>query len=149
MIILIPKSARSSSGHIPMGLSVAFAFLAITFTAQGLFTRNPLWTLGGLLFSLLTGWQLLSRFGPSLKTPSQIKLQITPEVLTVISGPPDAPMRRHWPRAAISRIRSEPPMLNVYLKNRDAPVRLLSGLEPAELDWIADQIRIKWGIEKY
>jgi hypothetical protein len=144
MTILIPRSAPVSGGWIPRGLVVAFAFLAVTFTAQGLLTRNPLWSIGGLLFFLLTGWQIVARFGPALKTPSQIKLQISAEVLTVTTGPAEAPMSRHWTRSAISSIRAEPPVLNIYLAGRDTPVCLLSNLEPAELDWIAEQIRVKW-----
>jgi hypothetical protein len=148
MTILIPRSARTARGWVPGGLAIAFAFLAVTFTAQGLLTRNPLWSIGGLLFFLLTGWQILARFGPALKTPSQIKLQISPEILTATTGSSEAPMSRHWPRSAISSIRAEPPMLNIYLTGRDTPVCLLSDLDPAELVWIADQIRVKWGQEK-
>jgi hypothetical protein len=146
--ILIPRSTGASGGCVPGSLVVAFAFLAVTFTAQGLLTRNPLWSIGGLVFFLLTGWQILARFGPALKTPSQIKLQISPEALTVTTGSAEKPMSRRWTRSAISSIRAEPPMLNIYLTGRDTPVCLLSDLDPAELEWIADQIRAKWGHQK-
>jgi len=148
MTILIPRSIRGSGGCVPGSLAVAFAFLGVTFTAQGLLTRNPLWSIGGLLFFLLTGWQLLARFGPSLKTPRQISLKITPETLTALTGSPESPMSRHWPRSTIIRIRAEPPKLNLYLIGRDTPVCLLSDLDPAELEWIADQIRVKWALGK-
>jgi hypothetical protein len=148
MTILIPRTARTLGGWVPKGLSVTFAFLAVTFTAQGLITRNPRWSIGGLLFFLLAGWQLLARFGPALKTPGQIKLQITPEFLTTTIGSAEAPTSRHWPRSTISGVRAEPPTLNIYLTSRDTPVCVLSDLEPAELLWIAEQIRITWGIGK-
>jgi hypothetical protein len=147
MTILIPRSARAA-GCVPGSLSVAFAFLAVTFTAQGLLMRNALWSFGGLLFFLLAGWQLLARFGPSLKNPSQIQLQISPEVLKMTTGSAETPVSRQWPRSTISEIRAEPPKLNLYLIGRDAPVCLLSDLDPAELNWIAEQIRVKWIQEK-
>jgi hypothetical protein len=147
MTILIPRSARIAGGWIPTGLMIAFGFLAVTCTAQGVLTQNPRWFIAGLFFFVLAGWQLLAHLGPMLKTPSQIKLQITQEFLTATIGSAEAQTSRHWPRSTISSIRAEPPKLNIYLTSRDTPVCILSDLEPAELLWIAEQIRVRWGRE--
>jgi hypothetical protein len=141
MTLLIPRANRR---QIPGGWTAAFGFLAITFTAQGFLSGNRLWSAGGFLFFLLTACQLLFRLGSSLRNSGEIKLQITPDVLTAITGPAEAPMHRHWPRSAISSIRAEPPKLNLYLASRQPSVCLLSGLDPAELAWISDQIHRKW-----
>jgi len=62
MTIIIPKAADSSGGG-SWAAAAAFAFLTVTFMAQGLLSGNLLWTGAGFFCLLLTGWQMLALRG--------------------------------------------------------------------------------------
>lgn len=149
--ILIPGNYGSSRGCIAGSFSAAavFAFLTVTFIAQGMLSKNLLWTGGGLFFFLLTGWQLLALHVLPRANSSRIQLEITPELLARITGPADAPQRRQWLRSAVADIRVEqepaaPPELRIHFNDGQPAFCLLSGLDPDELWWMAEQIRLKW-----
>jgi hypothetical protein len=39
-----------------------------------------------------------------------------------------------------------PPGLSLYFSDGKPPVCILSGIDPAELNWIAEEVHIKWGL---
>jgi hypothetical protein len=151
MTIIIPKAADSSGGG-SWAAAAAFAFLTVTFMAQGLLSGNLLWTGAGFFCLLLTGWQMLALRGLPGGKSGQTKLQITPDQLAKITGPANAPQRQQWPRSAVTDVRvdpesdSKPPSLTLHFSDGKPPVCILTGLDPAELNWIAEEIHIKWGL---
>jgi hypothetical protein len=151
MTITIPKAAGSTSGG-SWAATAALAFLTVTCIAQGILSGNHLWTGAGLVCLLLTGWQLAALRGLPGGTSGQTKLQITPDQLAKITGPANAPQRQQWPRSAVADIRvdpesdSKPPGLSLHFGDGKPPVCILSGPDPDELNWIAEQIHLKWGL---
>lgn len=138
LTITIP---RPSFGSTSSGIAVAMAFLGIVFLAQGVLTRNPLWSVGGIFFFLLAALSFAIRLRAVTKSGGEINLKITDESVAVTPSP------RPWPRQIISAIRAEPPKLNLYLTTQSAPVCLLSHRDPAELLWIGDQISTHLGLQ--
>jgi len=97
-------------------------------------------------------WQMLALRGLPGGKSGQTKLQITPDQLAKITGPANAPQRQQWPRSAVADVRvdpesdSKPPSLSLHFNDGKPPVCILSGPDPAELNWIAEEIHIKWGM---
>ncbi|MGA2441233.1 MAG: hypothetical protein ABSH08_09745 [Tepidisphaeraceae bacterium] len=151
MTITIPKAAGSSPG-VSWAAAAAFSFLTVTFIAQGILSGNLLWTGAGFFCFLITGWQMLALRGLPTGKSGQTKLQITPDQLAKITGPANAPQRQQWPRSAVTDIRvdpesdSTPPGLSLVFNDGKPPVCILSGADPAELNWIAEEIHLKWGM---
>jgi hypothetical protein len=145
LIIVIPKSARAP---LHFGLTAGAAFLAVTFTAQGLLAHSSAWSVAGFFFLLAAALLLAVDFARSLRNPRESTLQITTDGLTLLTGPTDSAARRSWPRSSIASICAEPPTLNLYFSNPQPPICLLKGLDNAELNWIANQIRIRWREQK-
>jgi len=151
MTITIPKPAGSSSGG-SWAAAAAFAFLTVTFMSQGLLSGNMLWCAAGFFCLFLTGWQMIALRGLPAGKSGHTKLQITPDQLAKITGPANAPQRQQWARSAVTDIRvdpesdSKPPSLSLHFSDGKPPVCILSGLDPAELNWIAEEIHIKWGL---
>jgi len=139
LIITIPRGAAASRGCVPTGFTVAFAFLGVTFIAQGLLSRKPAWSSFGLLFFLLMGLQLMFRFSRGMKSTGSTTLRITPEMLTMTGD-----IRRQWSRSTITAVKAEPPSLHLYISGQLAPDMILSNLDPDELQWIAEQLSRKW-----
>jgi hypothetical protein len=139
LIITIPRGSAASGGCLPTGFTAAFAFLGVTFTAQGLLTRKPAWSFFGLLFFVLAGLQLIFRFSRGMKSAGSTTLRITPELLTMTAA-----TRRQWPRSTITAVKADPPSLHLYISGQLAPEMILSDLDPDELQWIADQLNRKW-----
>jgi hypothetical protein len=151
MTITVPKADGSSPGG-SWAATAAFAFLTVTFIAQGLLSGDLLWTGAGIICFLLTGWQIMILRGLPAGKSGQTKLQITPDQLAKITGPANAPQRQQWPRSAVTNIRvdpesdSKPAGLSLHFSDGKPPVCILSGPDPAELNWIAEEIHIKWGL---
>ena len=149
--ITIPKAADSSAGG-SWTAAAAFAFLTVTFMTQGLLSGNLLWTGAGFFCLLLTGWQMIALRGLPGGKSGQTKLQITPDQLAKITGPANAPQRQQWPRSAVTDVRvdpesdSKPSGLSLHFTDGKPPVCILSGFDPDELNWIAEQIHQKWGM---
>jgi hypothetical protein len=149
--ITIPKAAGSSSGG-SWAAAAAFAFLTVTFIAQGILSGNLLWAGAGFFCLLIAGWQMAALGALPTGKSGQTKLQITPDQLAKITGPDKAPQRQQWPRSAVTDIRvdpesdSKPPGLSLHFNDGKPPVCILSGIDPAELNWIAEEIHIKWGM---
>jgi hypothetical protein len=139
LIITIPRGSTASRGCVPTGFTAAFAFLGVTFTAQGLLTRKTSWSFFGLLFFLLMGLQLMLRFSRGMNSAGSTMLRITPEMLTMTTN-----TRRQWPRSTITAVKADPPSLHLYISGQLAPEMILSNLDPDELQWIAGQINRKW-----
>jgi hypothetical protein len=131
LVITIPRRTLGASAS---GFAVAMAFLGIVFCVQGILTHNDLWSLGGIFLFLLAALAFANRIRTAMKSRGEIRLQITPESLAITPNP------RQWKRSDIDAIRAEPPMLNLYLTAQPAPICLLSDLDAAELQWLADQI---------
>lgn len=132
--------------------AAVFGFLTVTFVVEGIISKNHLWTGGGFLFFVLTTWQLIALSAASPGNSSRIQLEITPELLSETAGPadPGAPgRRRQWLRSAVADVRIEqesdgPPELRIHFNDGQDAFCLLSGLDPDELRWVAEQIRLKW-----
>jgi hypothetical protein len=153
LTITLAAAPRARPGCLGPSFSAAaaFAFLAVTCIAQGIFSRNMLWTAIGLLFSLLAGWQLIALGGNLLGRLPRTILEISPEslALTVPAGQSRRPTQ--WMRTDIVDLRVERQGKSgryaLCLLILDQPaVSILSGVDPAELRWIAGQIRNKWGL---
>lgn len=149
MTIVIPKSSGKTKGS--WGLAAGAAFLTVTFIAQGLLSGNHAWTGAGLLCFIVTAWQfILLRGSPGME--GQTKLQVTGDRLAKIVGPEDAPQRQNWQRSAIAELRVETESgsnragLCMHFKDEQPPAWLLSDGDSRELDWIAEQIRTRWGM---
>jgi hypothetical protein len=147
--ITIPKASGPLRGCLGGSWAAvsAFAFLAVTFTAQGVLSGNPRWTVAGLFCALLAAWQMVALHG---LPAGHVRLEISPDQISRITGHDKSPQRQQWPRSAISGIRvdsnSNPAALSLHFNNRQPPACILSGNDPAELNWIAEQIRKKWGM---
>ena len=154
MTLTIPR-ATDSSGDFPAGswaVTAIFAFLTVTLVAQGILTGNHLWTGAGFVCFVIAAWQWRAMGGGRARHSGQTKLQITQNQLAKITGPLKAPQRQQWARSAIADIRVEaesdsaPPGLSLHFSDGKPAVRILSGGDPEELNWIAEQIRIRWGM---
>ena len=93
MTITIPSAAGPSRGLLGgrqslrggnWAAAAAFAFLAVTFIAQGILSGKPAWTGAGLVCFLVTAWQMVALRG---LPAGHVKLQISPDQLTRITGP--------------------------------------------------------------
>jgi hypothetical protein len=145
--ITIPRSsARVGCIGGSWAAAAAFGFLAVCFTAQGMLHNNLFWTGGGFFFFLITGWQLLALRGGILQAPGTIRLEIGPESLAKIRGPAGTPIRRNWPRSAITAIRVEPKSadgpasLCMQIRDESSSICLYACEDADELEWIAEQI---------
>lgn len=148
-VLTIPKPPRKSQGCIRGSWSVAavFGFLAVTFAAQGIFTKNSGWLFAAVPCLLITAWQLLllrglpGNFG-------EIQIRIGPEYLSRVARQGEFEQRRDWPRSVIADICLEPAdkslELRLHMKDGSDPICLLTRMDPKELEWIAEQIRLKW-----
>jgi hypothetical protein len=150
--ISIPRSsARLGCIGGSWSLAAVFGFLTVCSFAQGIFGGNLAWTAAGFFFFLITGWQLLALRGGILRAAGTIRIEITPDVLSKISGTADAPHRRSWPRAVITGIQVErksasgPASLSLQLRDEPNAISLFSCDDPEELEWIAEQIRRRLG----
>jgi len=149
--ITIPSAASRSHGCLGGSWSAAavLSFLCIVFFAQGIFSRNLGWTAVGVVAFILAAWQLLIlRFFSPKGLDHTIQFEIGPEWLTEVAGSADAPFRQRWPRHSVAEIRVEqsPPALCIYFNDQQLTCRLLVGFDLAELNWIAEQIRLKWNM---
>jgi hypothetical protein len=145
LTISIPRASRA---NFPVGWTVATAFLAITFTAQGILTHSVEWSASGLAIFILFMALLLVGFAKSLSRPSPVALKITPGSLTVTTGSGKNQIAKTWPKSSISGLRCELSRLNLYVNDVPRPICLLKGHEELDLAWIADQVRQKWsGLE--
>jgi hypothetical protein len=141
LTISIPRASRA---NFPVGWTAATAFLAITFTAQGVLTHSVEWSAGGLAIFILFVALLLVGFAKSLSRPSPVVLKIAPESLTVTTGAGKDQIVKTWPKSSISSLRCELSRLDIYLNNVPRPICLIRGHEELDLAWIADQINIRW-----
>jgi len=133
LIITIPL--RRKSGCASWGGVASFAFLTIVCMTQGLLARRVGWTAAGLAFLVIAAWQwaMLARWGT-------VVIEITPDSMTLLqSGAAWAPTR--WDRANVPHVRVEAGGLRV------AGGIILHGHDPEELEWLADQIRHRWGMQ--
>jgi hypothetical protein len=149
MTITIPKSSGKPRGS--WGLVAIAAFLAVAFIAQGVLSGNHGWTGAGLLCFIVAAWQfMLLRGMPG--NDGQTKLQITGEWLARIVGTDDAPQRLDWQRSSVSEVRVETDTESnragvcARFNNKQPPVWLVFDGDLQELEWIAEQIRIKWAM---
>ncbi|HEX4056449.1 MAG TPA: hypothetical protein VHX86_19480 [Tepidisphaeraceae bacterium] len=148
--LLIPGNSASSRGCIAGSFSAAavFGFLTVVCMAQGIFSKNLLWTGGGFFFFILTAWQLLALRILPRTSSTHTQLEITPELLSETTGLANAQRRRQWLRATVADIcveqQSGVPELRVRFNDGQDTVCILSGLDPDELRWVAEQIRLKW-----
>jgi hypothetical protein len=128
-----------------------FAVLAVTFTVQGFLTRDLAWSFAALPCFLVTAWHIVLLRGVPARS-DQICIRVAPHQLTRIAGTADAPLRQDWPRPSIANICVEgtPRLVKLllHLKEKKEPIRLLSGGDRAEMEWIAEQIRQKWQMDK-
>jgi hypothetical protein len=154
MTLIIPRST-GSAGDFPAAtwaVIAIFAFLAVTLMAQGLLSGYHMWTGTGLLCLVIAAWQWIALAGRPGGKSGQTKLQIAPNLLIKITGPVKAPQRQQWGRSTIADVRVDPegesaePALNLHFSDGKPPVCILSGNEPEELNWIAEQIRLRWGL---
>jgi len=134
LIITVPGSRSPKKRWFigSRGSLAVFAFLTITFIAQGGFTHTPSWTAGGFLFLLLTVFQLPFLF----RYQHKIVYEITSQDLTEITGLAATPLRRNWPRDGFGDHRMEDSIFG------------LKGLADEEVEWILEQIRRKWEAPK-
>jgi hypothetical protein len=150
LAITIPGPSVDPGGS--WGLIAIFAFLAVTCTTQGLLSGDHGWTIAGAVSFLITGWQLYGMRGAAFHTARAVKLEISPEFLSLVTGPSNAPQRRRWAKADVSDIRtetnadSESSELRLQLRNGQPAISLVSGIDPAELSWISEQIHRKWNL---
>jgi hypothetical protein len=147
LILTIPKAAGGSRGCLAGSSSAAalFGFLAVTFAAQGIFTKNLGWSLAGFGCFVIAGWQLLALRGLPGNS-SDLQIRIGNAGLSRLTGPADAVQRRDWKRSAVAELRVEEGELRLHLKDAKQADCLVSGLEQPELEWIAEQVRHKWKV---
>jgi hypothetical protein len=150
MTIVIPKPIGKSKGS--WGLAAIASFLAVSFIVQGLLSGNHAWTGVGLLCFIVAVWQLMSLRG--LRGPDeQTKLQVTAEHLVRFAGPADRPQRTDWQRSSVSELKVEKETesnrtgLRMHFKDKQAPAWVVIDADSQELDWVAEQIRKRWGME--
>ncbi len=150
MTIVIPKPMGKSKGS--WGLAAIAAFLTVSFIVQGLLSGNQAWTGVGLLCFIVTAWQLMALRGLAARD-DQTKLQVTGEHLVRFAGPADSPQRTDWQRAKVSELKVEKESesnrtgLRMHFKDKQAPAWLVMDGDSQELDWVAEQIRKRWGME--
>jgi hypothetical protein len=132
LIITIPLRRRG--GCASWGGVAAFAFLAIVCMTQGMLARRLGWTAVGLVFLVIAAWQwaMLARWGT-------VVIEISPESMTLIQS--GTAGRSRWDRANVPRVRADTGGLRL------AASIILPGHDPDELEWLADQIRRKWGMQ--
>jgi hypothetical protein len=147
LVLTIPHPAPASRGCLSgsWGATAAFAFLAITFIAQGLFSKQTSWSIAGLFCAAIAILQLPTLRAIRSRNAALTILRIAPGHITRITGPAQTPIRTEWQRPAISKLSVSPPNLHLHSQFApSSPVCLLSTPDPTELAWIAHQIRLKW-----
>jgi hypothetical protein len=147
--ITIPKSSGKPRGS--WGVAAGAAFLTVTLVAQGVLSGNHAWTGAGLLCFIVAAWQFMLRRGMP-GNDANTRLQISGERLARIMGPENAQQRQDWQRASVSEVRVETDAqtnqlgLSMHFNKNQPPVWLVQDGDMQELEWIAEQIRIKWGM---
>jgi len=147
-VLRIPKLAGASRGCFGGSWSVAaaFGFLAVTFAAQGILSKNLGWTFAGFGCFLAAGWQLLALRGLP-QNSQEIEIRVGPESLSRVMQT----IRRDWARSAVADLciegNSKLIELRLHLKDGKDSVCLLSGIDREELEWIREQIRLKWKMD--
>ena len=150
LAITIPGPSVNAGGN--WGLIAIFAFLAVSCITQGLLTNVHTWTIAGFVSALIAGWQLYAMRGAAFHAHKAVKLEISPEFLSLVSGPNNAPLRQRWSKADVSDIRTEmnaassTSQLLLQLRNGQPAISLVTGTDPAELNWISEQIHRKWNL---
>ena len=146
LVLTIPHPTPASRGCLAesWGAAAAFAFLAITFIAQGLLSKEIAWSIASLLCALIALIQLPTLRAIRSPSTAHAILRIAPDRITRITGPAQSPIRTEWTRQAISKLTVSAPNLHLHTQFAPSPVCILSTPDPAELEWIAHQIRLKW-----
>jgi hypothetical protein len=150
LAITIPGPSVNAGGN--WGIIAIFAFLAVSCTTQGLLTGERGWTLVGLVSALIAGWQLYAMRGAASHAAKAVKLEISPEFISLVTGPSNAPMRQRWAKADVADLRTEASAgsasaeLLLQLRNGQPAISLVSTSDPAELNWISEQIHRKWNL---
>ena len=148
LVVIIPKSGGTPRGCAggSWGLAAMFGFLAVTFVAQGFFSKNLEWTAAGMACFLVAGCQLAVLRGLPGKA-GEIQIRIGNEHLTRVSRTGEMKQSRDCSRSAVAAIRvGGNSGLLLHLKDGKGQESLVSGLEAQELEWIAEQIRHKWKV---
>jgi hypothetical protein len=128
-------------------VAAGFGFLAITFVAQGFFSRNLAWVLGGVGCFVVAAWQLALLRGSPGKA-RRVEIVVDGESIGRVIYLGDAVERKEWMRSAVAKIGvEEGGKLCLHLKQSGENVCLFSGNDEGELEWIAEQVRLKWKLE--
>jgi hypothetical protein len=145
-VITIPVGRSGARGCFggSWGAAAGFGFLAVTFCAQGFFGGNLLWVLGAVGCFFVAAWQLAMLRGIPGKA-GRVEISVDGERLgrAVFRG--EAVLRAEWMRVDVRKIAvGADGRLCLHLNGGREKVCLISGNDPAELEWIAEQVRLKW-----
>jgi hypothetical protein len=137
-VIVIP---RLNFRPPALGWIAAVAFLAVTFTAQGIVTRSAGWSAAGLIGFLFAGAMLLGLFVRVARQPRNIEIVCTPRAIEIRSRIAGAVQERRWEMEKIREIGWDGGSVVLHQGNGDKTALLPGGVSAAEGAWIVEQIR--------
>jgi hypothetical protein len=116
----------------------------MTFTAQGFFSKSSGWVLAGVGCAVVAAWQLAMLRGLGGKS-GRTEILVDPERLTRAVFWGEGVERKEWMRSTVAEIGVEADgKLYLRLSGSGEKCDVISGMDRQELEWIGEQIRLKW-----